>query len=178
LQIDYTGGWGYTHLNNGDGTAGSLTMRLGTVSPAGVYTAGGAGWIIDRSQSDFLPSFRQNGGPDFTNGNNYRPTGNLGNSNTQNDQRLTQFRFNARYQVPLPMPTYLKAGLSYRSQVIDVWAKDQHRWSYIGTGPLPTQDIPNYYSQETGIVFPRWYSNDFMDKRRPKDPSLWTEDRY
>src|SRR5688572_4376065 len=178
LQIDYTGGWGYTHLNNGDGTAGSLTMRLGTISPTGVYTAGGAGWILDRTQSDFLPSFRQNGGPDFTNPANYRPTGNLGNSNTQNDQHLTQFRFNVRYQLPLPMPTYLKTGYSYRSQVIDVWAKDQHRWTYSGTGPLPTQDIPNYYSQETGIVFPRWYSNDFMDKRRPKDPSLWTEDRY
>jgi iron complex outermembrane receptor protein len=178
LQIDYTGGWGYTHLNNGDGTAGSLTMRLGTVSPAGVWSAGGAGWIIDRTHSDFLPSFRQNGGPDFTNPANYRPTGNLGNSNTQNDQHLTQFRFNVRYQLPLPMPTYLKTGFSYRSQVIDVWAKDQHRWTYAGTGPLPTQYIPNYYSQETGIVFPRWYSNDFMDKRRPKDPSLWTEDRY
>ena len=178
LQIDYTGGWGYTHLNNGDGTAGSLTMRLGTVSPAGVWTAGGAGWIIDRTQSDFLPSFRQNGGPDFTNGNNYRPTGTFNNTNAQNDQRLTQFRFNARYQLPLPMPTFIKAGFSYRSQVIDVWAKDQHRWTYRGTGPLPTQAIPNYYSQETGIVFPRWYSNEFMDERRPKDPSLWTEDLY
>ncbi len=178
-QIDYTGGWGYTHLNNGDGTAGSLTMRLGTVSPAGVWTAGGEGWIIDRTKSDLFPVFRQNGGPDFTNGNNYRPTGNLGNSNTQNDQRLTQFRFNARYQVPLPMPTFLKTGYSYRSQVLDVWAKDQHRWTYIGTGPLPTYaNMPNYYSDGTGIVFPRWYSNDFMDKRRPKDPSLWTEDRY
>ena len=178
-QIDYTGGWGYTHLNNGDGTAGSLAMRLGSVSPTGVWTAGGAGWIIDRTGSDLLPSFRQNGGPDFINGNNYRPTGNLGNTNTQNDQRLTQFRFNARYQVPLAMPTYLKTGVSYRSQVLDIWAKDQHRWTYTGTGPLPTStNMPNYYSQETGTVFPRWYSNDFMDKRRPKDASLWTEDRY
>lgn len=178
-QIDYTGGWGYTHLNNGDGTAGSLTMRLGTVSPTGVWTAGGAGWIIDRTGSDLLPSFRQNGGPDFINGNNYRPTGNLSNTNTQNDQRLTQFRFNVRYQVPFAMPTYLKTGYSYRSQVLDIWAKDQHRWTYAGTGPLPTNpNIPNYYSQNTGTFFPRWYSNDFMDKRRPKDPSLWSEDRY
>lgn len=178
-QIDYTGGWGYTHLNNGDGTAGSLTMRLGTVSPTGAWTAGGAGWIIDRTGSDLLPSFRQNGGPDFINGNNYRPTGNLSNTNTQNDQRLTQFRFNVRYQAPFAMPTYLKTGFSYRSQVLDIWAKDQHRWTYAGTGPLPTNpNIPNYYSQNTGTFFPRWYSNDFMDKRRPKDPSLWTEDRY
>jgi TonB-dependent receptor len=178
-QIDYTGGWGYTHLNSGDGTAGSLTMRLGSVSPTGVWTAGGAGWIIDRTGSDLLPSFRQNGGPDFINGNNYRPTGNLGNSNTQNDQRLTQFRFNARYQAPFAMPTYLKTGYSYRSQVLDVWAKDQHRWTYTATGPLPTNpNVANYYSQQTGTFFPRWYSNDFMDKRRPKDPSLWTEDLY
>ena len=167
-QIDYAGGWGYTHLNNGDGTAGSLTMRLS-----------GAGWILDRTRSDLFPEFRQNGGPDFTNGALYRPTGNFSNGNTQNDQRLAQFRFNARYQVPLPMPTYLKAGLSYRRQVLDIWAKDQHRWTYTGTGPLPTYpDFPTYHARETGVVFPRWYSNDFMDKRRPKDPSLWREDLY
>ena len=168
-QIDYTAGWGYTHLNNGDGTAGALTMRLS-----------GAGWIIDRTHSDFFPSFTQNGGPDFRDGTLYRPTTNgLTNGNTQNDQRLAQFRLNARYQLPLSAPTYVKAGLSRREQVLDIWAKDQHRWSYIGTGPLATDpDFPTYHARETGVVFPRWYSNTFMDKRRPKDPSLWREDLY
>lgn len=165
--IDYTGGWGYTHLNNGDGTAGVLTMRLS-----------GVGWIIDRRNSDMFPRFEHNGGPDFRDGTLYRPTG-LNNANAQNDQRLAQFRLNVRYQLPLPMPTHLKTGLSHRRQVLDTWSKDQHRWSYIGTAPLPTyQDFPTYHARETGQVFPRWYSNDFMDKRRPKDPSQWREDLY
>ena len=168
-QIDYTAGIGYTHLNNGDGTAGSLTMRLA-----------GAGWIIDRTYSDLFPRFVQNGGPDFLNPDNYRPTSNgLVNGNTQNDQQLKQFRFNARYQVPMTVPLFLKAGVSWREQVLDIWAKDNHRWSYIGTGPLAADPTINtYHARETGVRMPRWYSNQFMDKRRPRDPSLWREDLY
>ena len=168
-QIDYAAGWGYTHLNNGDGTAGTLTMRLA-----------GAGWIIDRTNSDLFPRFLQNGGPDFRNGTLYRPTSNgLTNVNNQNDQRLSQFRFNARYQLPGSVPLYLKAGVSSRIQVLDIWGKDNHRWSYTGIGPLATDpNIPTYNERETGVVFPRWYSNTFMDKRRPKDPTLWREDLY
>ena len=168
-QIDYTGGLGYTHLNNGDGTAGTLTMRLA-----------GAGWIIDRTHSDLFPRFEQNGGPDFRNPNNYRPTNNgLTNVNNQNDQQLRQFRFNARYQAPVAMPLFLKAGVSWREQKLDIWGKDNHRWSYIGTGPLPSDpSINTYHARETGLSMPRWYSNQFMDKRRPKDSSLWREDLY
>ncbi|MDO8539715.1 MAG: TonB-dependent receptor [Opitutaceae bacterium] len=168
-QIDYTAGVGYTHLNNGDGTAGTLRMRLA-----------GAGWIIDRTHSDLFPSFVQNGGPDFLNPDNYRPTSNgLTNVNNQNDQGLRQARFNARYQVPITAPLFIKTGVSWREQVLDIWGKDNHRWSYIGTGPLAADpDMPTYHARETGLTMPRWYSNMFMDKRQPRDPALWREDRY
>jgi len=168
-QIDYAASVGYTHLNNGDGTSGSLTMRLA-----------GAGWIIDRSGSDLFPKFTQNGGPDFLDSTLYRPTTNgLTNGNNQNDQTLRQYRFNARYQLPTAAPLYLKAGLSYREQVVDVWGKDNHRYLYTGTGPLaPDPTINTYQARETGVRFPRWYSNAYMDKRRPKDPTLWREDLY
>lgn len=168
-QIDYTAGVGYTHLNNGDGTSGTLTMRLS-----------GAGWIIDRSRSDVFPTFTANGGPDFTNPDLYRPiTNGLTNVNNQNDQGLRQFRFNARYQMPIAAPMFIKAGVSWREQVLDIWGKDNHRWSYTGTGPLASDPTLNTYNaRETGVRFPRWYSNAFMDKRRPKDPSLWREDLY
>ncbi len=168
-QIDYAGSIGYTHLNNGDGTSGSLTMRLA-----------GAGWIIDRSGSDLFPKFTQNGGPDFTDSTLYRPTtSGLTNGNNQNDQTLRQFRFNARYQLPIAAPIYLKTGLSWREQVVDVWGKDSHRYLYTGTGPLaPDPTINTYHARETGVRFPRWYSNAYMDERRPKDPTLWREDLY
>ncbi len=169
-QIDYTAGIGYTHLNNGDGTSGSLTMRLA-----------GAGWIIDRTNSDLFPRFTQNGGPDIRDGSLYRPIANgLVNGNNQNDQQLSQARFNARYQLPVSTPLYLKAGVSWREQVLDIWGKDNHRWSYLANGPaLPTDPtIGIYNARETGFVFPRWYSNAFMDQRRPLNSSLWVEDRY
>ena len=168
-QIDYTAGIGYTHLNNGDGTSGSLTMRLP-----------GAGWIVDRSKSDLFPTFTQNGGPDIRDGSLYRPVSNgLVNNNGQNDQQLTQFRFNARYQLPISMPISLKTGVSWREQVLDIWGKDNHRYSYVGTAPLPTDPtIAIYNARETGFAFPRWYSNAFMDERRPVNAALWAEDRY
>ncbi len=168
-QIDYTGGIGYTHLNNGDGTAGTLRMRLS-----------GVGWIIDRTDSDMFPRFVQNGGPDFLNPDNYRPAANgLTNVNNQNDQTLSQFRFNARYTVPSSFPLYLKAGVSWREQKVDIWGKDNHRWSYIGTGPLaPDPNLATYHARETGLRMPRWYSNMHMDKRRPLQPALWNEDLY
>jgi TonB-dependent receptor len=168
-QIDYTGGIGYTHLNNGDGTAGTLRMRLQ-----------GAGWILDRTNSDMFPTFVQNGGPDFLNPDNYRPvTNGLTNVNNQNDQLLTQFRFNARYTAPIATPLFLKAGVSWREQKVDIWGKDNHRWSYTGTGPLaPDPNMPTYHARETGLRMPRWYSNMHMNKRRPIEPSLWREDLY
>jgi iron complex outermembrane receptor protein len=168
-QIDYTLGTGYTNLNNGDGTAGTLRMRLS-----------GVGWILDRTKSDLLPSLIQNGGPDFLNPDNYRPapTG-LTNVNNQNDQTLSQFRFNARYTVPIAAPTWIKAGFSWREQVLETSSGDNHRWNYIGTGPLASDpSINTYHARETGLRFPRWYSNMHMDKRRPLQPALWNEDLY
>ncbi len=168
-QIDYTAGIGQTNLNNGQGTAGNLTMRLS-----------GAGWIIDRTQSDLFPRFLPNGGPDFTNPNNYRPTTNgLTNTNNQNDQQLRQLRFNARYTVPITTPLFLKTGLSWREQVVDIWGKDNHRWSYIGGGPLaPDPNLISYNEVNTGLHMPRWQSHMFMNQRQPRDPAAWREDRY
>ena len=168
-QIDYAAGIGRTNLNNGDGEGGTLTMRLA-----------GVGWIIDRTRSDLTPRFEQNGGPDFLNGANYRPTANgLLNVNTQRDQQLRQFRLNARYQLPVSAPNYLKAGVSWREQRYGVWAKDDHRWSYIGNAPLPTDPtIGSYHARETGQNLPLWQATSVIDRRRPVAPALWREDLY
>ena len=168
-QIDYTAGIAQTNLNTGQGTAGQLTMRLA-----------GAGWIIDRTSSDMFPRFVQNGGPDMYNSANYRPTANgLTNTNNQNDQQLKQLRFNARYQLPISAPMFLKAGFSWREQLVDIWGKDNHRWGYIGGGPLaPDTTFISYDAVNTGRNFPRWQSHMFMNKRQPRDPTKWQEDRY
>ena len=168
-QIDYTAGIAQTNLNAGQGTAGQLTMRLA-----------GAGWILDRTHSEMFPEFRQNGGPDIYNPNNYRPTANgLTNTNNQNDQQLKQLRFNARYQVPIAAPMFLKTGVSWREQLVDIWGKDNRRWSYIGGGPLaPDPTLVSYDAVNSGRNFPRWQSHMFMNERRPRDPAAWREDLY
>jgi hypothetical protein len=74
LLVEYAGSIATTHLNSGNGRGGTLNMRIGTVNPTtGLFTYGGAGWILDRTESSLHPKFIQNGGPDFTNPANYRP---------------------------------------------------------------------------------------------------------
>ena len=168
-QIDYTGGIGYTNLNTGQGTAGALTMRLA-----------GAGWILERTDDPMYPRLLANGGPDFLNPDNYRPTANgLTNTNNQIDRLMTQARANARYELPVAVPLFLKAGLSWREEEFDAWGRDNHRWSYIGGGPLaPDPALLGHYARGTGLRLPRWQSHMFMNNRRPRDPAAWREDRY
>ena len=167
LKLEYSAGYSQSHLNNGQGTAGQLRMRLV-----------GAGWILDRTGSDRFPRFEQNGGPDIYNPDNYRPVANgLTNTNNQSDQSLKQLRFDAKYQLPVSSSMFVKAGFSWREQTVDLWGKDNHRWSYIGGVPLqPDTEFLSYDEAKTGRNFPRWQSHMFMNERRPRDPSLWRED--
>ncbi len=169
LKLEYTAGYSQSHLNNGQGTAGQLRMRLV-----------GAGWIVDRTQSDMFPRFEQNGGPDIYNPDNYRPVANgLTHTNNKTDQRLKQLRFDAKYQMPTPAPLFFKSGFSWREQMVDIWGGDNHRWSYVGGVPLqPDTRFLSYDEANTGRNFPRWQSHTFMDGGKPRDPSLWREDLY
>lgn len=169
LQIDYNGAVAFTSVNDTQGIAGELTMRLS-----------GAGWILDRSQSDMFPQFLPNGGPDFTNPNNYRPVANgLTNTNNQSDQLVKQARLNLRYQLPISMPLWFKTGIAWREQAADTWGKDNHRWSYVGGGPLAADPIYVSYNQaQTGRRMPQWLPQMYINDRRPRDLALWSEDRY
>jgi iron complex outermembrane recepter protein len=169
LHVDYTGGISTTHLNNGHGTAGLLNMRLT-----------GAGWVLDRTESNRHPQFTRNGGPDFTNPDNYRPAvAGLRNNQNEQDQQVRQLRFNARYEVPVTVPLFVKAGFSWREQRVERSAENFHRWNYIGSGPLASD--PNFMTFDrvkTGRNIPLWQPHMFMDNARPRDPSLWREDLY
>lgn len=169
LKMEYNFSFATNHLNNGQGTAGQLTMR-----------APGVGWVIDRTYSDTAPIFRQNGGPDMYNPDSYRPTANgLSNTNNQSDQRLKQLRYDATYTMPTATPLFLKAGIYWREQMVGLEGNDNHRWSYIGTAPLQADtQFVSWDSTETGRMFPRWQSHTFMNDRKPRDPSLWQEDLY
>jgi iron complex outermembrane receptor protein len=167
--IEYNARYTQTHINIGNGEGGVLVNRLT-----------GAGWTLDRTQSDLFPKFTQNGGPDFTNPANYRPspTNALSNQNNTELQEVTEARGDVRYTLPLSFPVNLKAGFVWREQVIGATSASR-RWNYTGTGPLPSNSGVLLMDQvKTGRRIPQWESSDFIRAREVIDPSIWREDLY
>jgi iron complex outermembrane recepter protein len=168
LHLDYNAGLGQTRLEAGNGTGGYLTNRLSNV-----------GWIIDRTEDDLYPKFTQTAGPAMSDPANYRPIANgLEVRPNKNDQKVAQFRGNARYTLPIRMPVSLKTGISWREQSSDL-RNASRQWSYIGASALPVYPTPAYFATvKTGNVFPRWDVPPLMRDHAPIDPSLWRENEY
>jgi TonB-dependent receptor len=182
LFLEYGFNLGTTHLNNGNGRGGTLNMRNGSVGANGNFVYGGSGWILDRSKDAEFPEFKPNGGPDFTNPDNYRPrpTDGLVQQRNQNDQLIRQARLDAKYKLPIALPTNFKTGFAWRDLRMDQWGKDRHRWNYAPGGPALPAD-PAYVSYDhvkTGRNIPMWQAHMFTTDGWPKDPSLWVEDIY
>jgi len=143
----------------------------------------GVGWILDRTESDLYPKFIQNGGLDFTNPNNYRPTVNgltSGNSGNLSQHLVRDVRGNLKYRLPVDaFSVFLKAGGQVREQSVNVQNNRIHRWSYLGTNALPTDpSILLWDTVKTGRKIPVWDAAAFIRNGQPIDPSLWQEDRY
>jgi TonB-dependent receptor len=185
LLLEYSGSIATTHLNNGNGRGGTLNMRLidpSRMVPGGPFVYGGAGWILDRTKSDLHPEFIQNGGPDFTDPNNYRPrpTDGLIQNRNENNQQLRQLRLDARYTLPISIPMNFKTGFHWRELRVEEFGGNRNRWTYAQGGP-PLPHDPNYLSydrSQTGRAIPIFQSHAVTDDGWPKDPSLWVEDHY
>jgi TonB-dependent receptor len=168
-QIDYKAGFNQTHVNRGNGKGGVLVNQIT-----------GVGWILDRTQSDLHPRFLQTEGPDFTNPANYRPApaNALTNANADNDREVAELHANARYQLPLRSPVFLKTGFQWRENSAQDRVRDR-RWNYVGTTALPAATGLVMYDQlKTGRRIPQWESSDFISTRTPARPELWQEDLY
>ncbi|MEO6246917.1 MAG: TonB-dependent receptor, partial [Opitutaceae bacterium] len=171
LALDYVARRTSTHFTTGQGEdGGSLVNRLSNI-----------GWILDRTKSDLYPSFTQtNVTPtnDITNPANYRPNGFFTNNTTKANQDVTELRFNARYTLPVSVPSSIKAGASWRDNGI-ADKNGNRRWTYLGTGPLPSYpSIRTLNAEKTGLVLPMWQSSQFIHDRQPVDATLWREDKY
>jgi iron complex outermembrane receptor protein len=157
-----------THINIGNGEGAVLTNRIT-----------GTGWILDRTASDLYPQFLPNGGLDFTNPANYRPTANgLSNQNNKQIHEVVEARLDARYNLPIAAPVFAKAGVHWREQHVGL-RDASRRWSYTGTGPLPHD--PNLLTTDrrmTGRAIPQWEASWFMRSREVADPTIWREDLY
>lgn len=167
LQLDYNAVYTQTNINGGSGGRGGVLINRLT----------GAGWILDRTESDLFPRFLRNGGPDFTDPSNYRPT-QYTNTNLQNNNVRRELRGNARYELPTSFPFSLKTGASWRSQYADNQSVSR-RWNYAGTAALPSD--PSIISLDyikTGRRMPYWENLQFFSDRQPLTPALWREDQY
>ncbi len=169
FSLEYNARYTQTHINIGNGEGGVLVNRITNV-----------GWILDRTQSDLFPRFIQNGGPDFTNPVNYRPspTNALTNANNTQLHEVTEVRADARYALPLSFPLALKSGFVWREQVVGATSASR-RWNYIGTGPLRAEPSLLMMDQvKTGRRLPQWEASNFIRAREVIDPSIWREDFY
>lgn len=201
FDIDWAGLWSRTRYRY-LGAEGSLNNRIGNVpfvGPRGRLnaTAGtvtdpldnivgpngetGVGWILDRTESDLYPKFIQNGGLDFTNPNNYRPSVNGLSTQSGNldIDLIREARANFRYRLPVDFATaYLKTGASVRDHTVEL-LRVNRRWSYVGRNALPTDpSILLWDTVKTGRRIPTWEGAQFIQNGQPTDPSLWQEDRY
>ncbi len=194
FEIDWAGLYSLTRYRT-LGAEGVLTNRIGGVpfiGPNGLTGTGlntivgpsgemGVGWILDRTASDLYPKFIQNGGLDFTNPANYRPTQNglsTGAGNLQ-QHRVRDVRGNIRYRVPTDaLNLNLKTGGQAREQTVSIWNTNR-RWSYIGRDALPTDPSIRLWDEiYTGRKIPTWEGAMFIQNGQPTNPALWQEDRY
>jgi iron complex outermembrane receptor protein len=167
LHLDYNALYTQTNINGGGGGRGGILVNRLT----------GAGWILDRTQSDLHPRFTQNGGPDFTNPDNYRPT-TYTNSNLVNDNHNKEVRGNARYELPVSFPFSVKAGALWRENYVSAESLSR-RYNYAGTTALPADpSIVSYDYVKTGRRMPYWEPIQFFQDRKPVNPALWREDLY
>ena len=159
-----------------NGGPGSATNNI--VGPNGET---GVGWILDRTESDLYPRFIQNGGLDFTNPNNYRPSVNGLSTQSGNldIDLIREARANFRYRLPIDsFSAYLKTGASIRDHDV-IRERRNRRWSYIGTSALPTDpSILMWDTVKTGRKIPMWEAAEFIQNGQPTNPALWQEDLY
>jgi TonB-dependent receptor len=202
LEIEWAGLWSRTRYRT-LGAEGQLVNRIGNIPFRGPNTGRdnsvtptatnpfdtivgpngetGVGWILDRTQSDLYPRFIQNGGLDFTNPNNYRPSVNGLNSNAGNldIDLIKEARVHFKYKLPIESFTaFLKTGGQVRDHTVELERRGR-RWSYIGRNALPSDpSILTWDKVKTGRNIPQWEGAMFIQNGQPVDPSLWLEDRY
>ncbi len=157
-----------THINIGNGEGGVLVNRISNT-----------GWILDRTRSDLFPEFLPNGGLDFTDPANYRPTANgLTNGNDKQIHEVSEGRLDVRYTLPISAPIYAKAGVHWREQTVGLRSASR-RWNYTGSGPLPHDpNLVTMDQSETRRGIPQWEASWFIRGREVIDPTIWREDLY
>ncbi len=191
---DWAGLWSRTRYRY-LGAEGQLVNRIGNIpfvgpnggpgsatnNVRGPNGETGVGWILDRTQSDLYPKFIQNGGLDFTNPNNYRPSVNglTTQSGNLDIDLIREARANLRFKLPIDSFTaFLKTGASVRDHDVELQRRNR-RWSYLGTIALKNDpSILTWDTVKTGRRIPIVEAAEVIQQGQPTNPALWQEDKY
>ena len=194
IDVDWAALWSRTRYRT-LGNEATLNNRLGNIpfvgtdgltgnatnNVKGPNGETGIGWILDRTQNDLYPRFIQNGGLDYTNPANWRPSVNgltTGSGNLDVDL-IKELRANFKYKLPIDsFSAFLKGGYSARDHN-DEHYRSGRRWSYIGKTALPNDpSIMTFAKAKSGLNVPYWEGAQFYNEGRVVDPTLWQEDQY
>jgi hypothetical protein len=173
-NVPYVGPNG--RVNNVAGNAASPLDNI--VGPNGET---GVGWILDRTQSDLYPRFIQNGGLDFTNPNNYRPTVNGLSTQSGNldIDLIKEARANFRYKLPIDNVTaFVKTGASIRDHTVELLRRQPPLELHRTDGAADRSLDPALGQGEDRPQIPMWEGAEFIQQGQPTNPALWQEDRY
>jgi TonB-dependent receptor len=203
FDVEWNGTWSRTRYRT-LGNEGVLNMRLGGVPVIGPHgrdnritpTATdlidnitgpngqtGVGWILDRRESDLYPRFLPNGGLDWTNPDNWRPTQNglTSNAGDLQEHLVRDLKADVKYKIPLStdwLTAFFKTGGELRDQSV-LNTQFRRRWSYISRNPLPNDPSILLQSQvKTHWNVPVWEGAQYIEGGKPLNPALWEEDKY
>lgn len=122
-------------------------LAKGTVGNSNVANVTGIGFLAMRSNTDNADwKITQTGGPDWTD-LSLQKNPRISDDNRQNTIDIKSGDLNARYVLPLQLPTFLQAGAKWTRN--DQLARDTRAydvWQYVGPGGGTTGSFANYPS--------------------------------
>lgn len=125
------------------------------------------GWTIDRSKDGTWPTVIQTAGPNMYDLNNYTAL-RLDDTAPDFKSQIFNAKIDVKRNFALPLPTYLKTGLSYQEEKRQL-SQVYHRWFYTGPdGILSTADDNRDLAQFRDTIDPRNSDSDF--KKYQTDP--------
>jgi TonB-dependent receptor len=170
LKIDYDIFYNHSNANLTNG-------RRGSVHGGGIFTMNirNIGWTIDKSGSLQYPEFTQTAGNSIYDGANYS-NGSITVRDSKRNTRVYGGKANAIYALPFKIPSTIKGGLFFRSQMVEE-VRNEHIWKYIGADSLARlvdPDIVTRDSLRTGKSYPFINSSAIVDDME-NHPAWWQE---
>jgi iron complex outermembrane recepter protein len=176
LQLDYNAAYSRSHsvLDTGEGGGreggGNFALFLRNI-----------GWTVDRSASEHYPVWTQTAGPSVSDARNYTAD-TLNRRNNTREVDIFSGKADAKYPLPMELPTALKSGFSLRRQEIRRRNNDR-QWDPVSPAPgalaslVDLGAIETSFEERTGRQIPYIDAAQIVTDIRD-NPTRWREDLY